>query len=560
LTYLLLGSIAFSSVACKKGGDGSVAGGSGRTILLVTVDGLRAERLSTFGGNLPAPLLDALVSRGSLYRNAWTSAPMTRPSLAALHTAQGPDRIGVRDDISDRLSPDIPTVASVLKAHGWTTAAFIGSPLAGFGSGLDAGFDLYDAPEELEVGPGRFLPNARPASEVVRNAETWLQTASADAKVFAWIHLADAHGSIARGSTALDRVGRYDTALGGAMTALGNLAKLVEAPEVEVLFVGTFGTLLGESGAFGSSYWLRDETLASVIVWKGPRSSSGVRDDRDRSVLDVAPTILVSAGLQPLPAAEGLDLAVVPPAERVLRAWTWAPDDEVAFPTLTAERRDGRWSVEPWEEARSWPRPATPRPRILSEVTLSALASHGVSLDLSSDAGSPPPEDANAFYLDLVTTRAAFLDGNEARALQGASEMLARYPGNLGALTINLFLASMTPQSPQRDMLIRDALRRFPTRGEVLHWIGHEAFAAGNPSRGETLVRAAAELGPADADHWYDLACARALQGDRDGALDYLRRAIDSGYRNWAWIEQDPDLAGVRADRRFAELLAAHGR
>jgi hypothetical protein len=43
-------------------------------------------------------------------------------------------------------------------------------------------------------------------------------------------------------------------------------------------------------------------------------------------------------------------------------------------------------------------------------------------------------------------------------------------------------------------------------------------------------------------------------------ALDYLTRSVDAGYRNWTWIEQDPDLSAIRGERRYAELLSAHGR
>ncbi len=59
---------------------------------------------------------------------------------------------------------------------------------------------------------------------------------------------------------------------------------------------------------------------------------------------------------------------------------------------------------------------------------------------------------------------------------------------------------------------------------------------------------------------YYDLACARSLRGDPKGALEALDRALGAGYRNWDWIDKDPDLAATRADRGFPGLLGAHGR
>jgi hypothetical protein len=58
----------------------------------------------------------------------------------------------------------------------------------------------------------------------------------------------------------------------------------------------------------------------------------------------------------------------------------------------------------------------------------------------------------------------------------------------------------------------------------------------------------------------YDLACVRSIRGDLDGALAELDRALTAGYRNWDWIDKDPDLVAIRADRRFPELLRTHGR
>jgi len=58
----------------------------------------------------------------------------------------------------------------------------------------------------------------------------------------------------------------------------------------------------------------------------------------------------------------------------------------------------------------------------------------------------------------------------------------------------------------------------------------------------------------------YDLACVRSLRGDPKGALDELDKALAAGYRNWDWIDKDPDLAATRADRGFPALLGKHGR
>jgi transcriptional regulator GlxA family with amidase domain len=54
----------------------------------------------------------------------------------------------------------------------------------------------------------------------------------------------------------------------------------------------------------------------------------------------------------------------------------------------------------------------------------------------------------------------------------------------------------------------------------------------------------------------YNIACARALQGRPDDALEALARAVDAGFRQrWA-LEGDEDLASIRSTPRFQEILA----
>ena len=57
----------------------------------------------------------------------------------------------------------------------------------------------------------------------------------------------------------------------------------------------------------------------------------------------------------------------------------------------------------------------------------------------------------------------------------------------------------------------------------------------------------------------YDYIIARlcAKQGDRDRSLQYLRRALEDGYKGIDDVYKDPEFAGLRSDARFAELMAA---
>ncbi|HWE83308.1 MAG TPA: serine/threonine-protein kinase [Terracidiphilus sp.] len=60
----------------------------------------------------------------------------------------------------------------------------------------------------------------------------------------------------------------------------------------------------------------------------------------------------------------------------------------------------------------------------------------------------------------------------------------------------------------------------------------------------------------APADAWYELACAAAVAGRHEEAIEYLRRAIEQGYANPDGVATDPDLKSLHGDPRFDALLA----
>lgn len=66
-------------------------------------------------------------------------------------------------------------------------------------------------------------------------------------------------------------------------------------------------------------------------------------------------------------------------------------------------------------------------------------------------------------------------------------------------------------------------------------------------------ARAATE--PTDPVGRYNLACKRALDGDRDGAFAMLDKAIAVGFGSADVMEKDPDLASLRGDARWSAAV-----
>ncbi|MFQ5416153.1 MAG: sulfatase [Myxococcota bacterium] len=162
--------------------------------MLVSVDTLRADHLGAYGGTLGlSPRIDALALESLVFDRAYAPTSFTMPSISSLLTGRYPEEIGVLGNRS-ALAPDIPTLATVLRDHGWATAAVVSNLVLRANSGLSEGFDHYD-----DVLPGREATrewSERIASGTTDAAIDVLEAlpADEDTRLFLWVHYQDPHG------------------------------------------------------------------------------------------------------------------------------------------------------------------------------------------------------------------------------------------------------------------------------------------------------------------------------------------------------------------------------
>jgi len=81
-----------------------------------------------------------------------------------------------------------------------------------------------------------------------------------------------------------------------------------------------------------------------------------------------------------------------------------------------------------------------------------------------------------------------------------------------------------------------------------------EAFGRGDLATAERLLEELLAADPGHPEHLYNLACARSLRGDQEDAARRLLEAVDAGFRDRRIIEEDPDLAALRAHAAFAAV------
>ncbi len=128
-------------------------------VLIVTIDTLRADMLGVDGNpTVQTPNLDRVAHSGTWFTNNIIQQPNTNASHTSIFTGVFPFVHGVRQHMIDTLSPDVPTLAEILGAHGYTTAGLYSwvSLEKGF-SGL-RGFQTY---EDLSIHLTPLLENPR---------------------------------------------------------------------------------------------------------------------------------------------------------------------------------------------------------------------------------------------------------------------------------------------------------------------------------------------------------------------------------------------------------------
>jgi arylsulfatase A-like enzyme len=332
-------------------------------VLLVTVDTLRADRLSGYGyARKTSPYLDSLAESGVRFERAYATSSWTAPSLASLVTSLDPtvhgvehghldDQLIVRQEV---LPESVPLLAEELRAAGYRTFGVTANTHLYGRFGFDRGFDRYECLGFLD------------AAVVLRTLQEWRDgIIGGAAPWFLWVHLLDPHAPFVPRKPAIreyfpgfrplwrpvrgvidpedyKRFGAekgtrlhelinalYDGEIAFTDAAIREVAAMVGVGDGDLVVVtADHGEEFLDHGSFGHGKTLFEEVIRVPLILRLPGRAHAGRVVRGAvSLLDVFPTVLDVVGAPAPPDIQGSSL--------LPRLAGGAPTDAVVTVTLS---------------------------------------------------------------------------------------------------------------------------------------------------------------------------------------------------------------------------------
>ncbi len=177
----------------------AVAGGCGEqkprpNIVLVVLDTVRHDTEQQLTPAM-SPTLTALAAESTVFDNAWATAPWTVPSHASMFTGRLASGHHCTHQ-NPHLDADKTTLAELLAADGYATAAFYSNPwLAGRTTGLLRGFEVQKESPVSGGLPGdqRTWRGDQGGRGSVTFFRRWIQKQAPEQPFFAFVNLLEAH-------------------------------------------------------------------------------------------------------------------------------------------------------------------------------------------------------------------------------------------------------------------------------------------------------------------------------------------------------------------------------
>lgn len=162
-------------------------------ILLITVDTLRADHLSSYGYARPtSPVIDRLAAEGVRFEQPVVQWPKTSPSFASIFTSTYPKDNGIVRKVGIPIPCRFHMLAEALAEQGYTTHAVVANGALASDFFFDQGFETFIETWKLEPDAEGHDPNrAEAVTELALGLLPKLEEAGKP--YFLWVHYLDPH-------------------------------------------------------------------------------------------------------------------------------------------------------------------------------------------------------------------------------------------------------------------------------------------------------------------------------------------------------------------------------
>ncbi len=284
-----------------------------RLILLISIDTTRADHLRPYGGPVAVSTIEALAADGVLYKSAFSHSPQTLPSHASLLTGLLPFEHGARDNVGFTVDSRVATLAERLHQAGYATGAAVSSYILRKETGIDRGFDNYDAQLTMAAGPEVTIAQVQRAGvETVAAARDWIAEHEKQPAFF-FLHLYEPHTPYTPPSPYREQYAQpYDGEIAYSDALVSGLIEFLKKERLYesalIVLTSDHGEGLGDHDEQEHGIFLYQSVahVPLVIKWPGPPRRAIV--STPVQLIDVAPTIVASVGAVPDKAWRGRSL------------------------------------------------------------------------------------------------------------------------------------------------------------------------------------------------------------------------------------------------------------
>jgi arylsulfatase A-like enzyme/Flp pilus assembly protein TadD len=544
--------LALAIAACRQAPPPSP------NVLFITVDTFRADRVGAL-----TPAITRLARESVRFTAADSPVPLTLPAHASLMSGLLPLHHGLRNNGIGAFPAGRDTLASLFAAHGYRTAAFVGSFILDHRFGLDRGFDHYDDEIVRDAGDsGGTFEAERRGGEVAGRALAWLGQRE-PRPFFAWVHLYDAHAPYAPPPPYPQT---YDGEVAYVDAQVARLLTAVDRTNTIVVLAGDHGESLGEHGELTHGLLLYEPALHVPMIIAAPSLPPRIVGT-PVSTIDLAPTVASLAGLSFPHPIDGRDLSADLRAGRepqvsAIYAESQYPAtfgwSELSAMRIAAKKLIAAPSPELYDLSRD---PA----EMVNVLTNDRRAYHDLAAHLdqlratavASSSSTPVDAETRAKLASLGYVAPTTPNPGPKRDPKSVTALFRTFEEATALINAGRAREAVTPL----QQLVRDD----PPNHVFRETLARALRQSGRTGDAVALYRQAVALAPNDADAWYNLAAALQESGlAREGELALAEAAKRDPNRpeihniRGTALAEGGDLAG--AEREFRSTISSDPR